>query len=564
MSDLFNDNDTENLDKNNSTPLENEAGEPSNGVGEKSEDNIHSEDTFNNGGQAPIDGDYVNNNKTTIEASNDYEAQANQINSNAPPTPNNYTNSGYAPTQQNTNEPQNNIPPQNTYNNQSAQNPYMGYNNQANQQPYGTPYYYKGRLYYMQTPYSTPPKKKMATSVKVFLICLISLFAVCFIGLIAFCGYSVMNISNNNYKIIPDFPKSSSSSNSSEKDTQPNLADPNGPSISYNETPNTGDANAQTAFEKLSPSVVTVSEYSSDSSSKSIDDSSNDGLSGQGTGIIISNDGYIVTNSHVIGDTKQNKIVVTLKNGEEYDAVIIGYDTRTDLAVLRIDKTGLQSAEFADSTKISVGQDVIALGNPGGINYSNSLTKGIISALDRTVSSSSVLYIQTDAAINPGNSGGPLANLYGQVIGITTIKVVDTEYEGMGFAIPSATIKEIADDIIKQGYVSNRVRVGVTGRAISESTAEAYSVQPGIYIATFSDDSPLKAQDVQEGDIITYIDDVKVTSFSIFYSELAKHQPGDKVTLKIYRPSEDENKDGETFDITITLLEDNGETQADS
>lgn len=564
MSDLFNDNDTENLDKNNSTPLENEAGEPSNGVGEKSEDNIHSEDTFNNGGQAPIDGDYVNNNKTTIEASNDYEAQANQINSNAPPTPNNYTNSGYAPTQQNTNQPQNNIPPQNTYNNQSAQNPYMGYNNQANQQPYGTPYYYKGRLYYMQTPYSTPPKKKMATSVKVFLICLISLFAVCFIGLIAFCGYSVMNISNNNYKIIPDFPKSSSSSNSSEKDTQPNLADPNGPSISYNETPNTGDANAQTAFEKLSPSVVTVSEYSSDSSSKSIDDSSNDGLSGQGTGIIISNDGYIVTNSHVIGDTKQNKIVVTLKNGEEYDAVIIGYDTRTDLAVLRIDKTGLQSAEFADSTKISVGQDVIALGNPGGINYSNSLTKGIISALDRTVSSSSVLYIQTDAAINPGNSGGPLANLYGQVIGITTIKVVDTEYEGMGFAIPSATIKEIADDIIKQGYVSNRVRVGVTGRAISESTAEAYSVQPGIYIATFSDDSPLKAQDVQEGDIITYIDDVKVTSFSIFYSELAKHQPGDKVTLKIYRPSEDENKDGETFDITITLLEDNGETQADS
>lgn len=564
MSDLFNDNHTENLDKNNSTPLENEAGEPSNGVGEKSEDNIHSEDTFNNGGQAPIDGDYVNNNKTTTEASNDYEDQANQINSNAPPTPNNYTNSGYAPTQQNTNQPQNNIPPQNTYNNQSAQNPYMGYNNQANQQPYGTPYYYKGRLYYLQTPFSTPPKKKMATSVKVFLICLISLFAVCFIGLIAFCGYSVMNISNNNYKIIPDFPKSSSSSNSSEKDTQPNLADPNGPSISYNETPNTGDANAQTAFEKLSPSVVTVSEYSSDSSSKSIDDSSNDGLSGQGTGIIISNDGYIVTNSHVIGDTKQNKIVVTLKNGEEYDAVIIGYDTRTDLAVLRIDKTGLQSAEFADSTKISVGQDVIALGNPGGINYSNSLTKGIISALDRTVSSSSVLYIQTDAAINPGNSGGPLANLYGQVIGITTIKVVDTEYEGMGFAIPSATIKEIADDIIKQGYVSNRVRVGVTGRAISESTAEAYSVQPGIYIATFSDDSPLKAQDVQEGDIITYIDDVKVTSFSIFYSELAKHQPGDKVTLKIYRPSEDENKDGETFDITITLLEDNGETQADS
>lgn len=169
--------------------------------------------------------------------------------------------------------------------------------------------------------------------------------------------------------------------------------------------------------------------------------------------------------------------------------------------------------------------------------------------------------MQTDAAINPGNSGGPLVNLAGQVIGINTIKIVDTEYEGMGFAIPSQSVKEVADDIISRGYVSGRVRIGITGMAITKLTAQANGVPTGILIDEFTDDSPLPKQGVKKNDIITKIDGVEVTGFSRFYSELAKHEPGDEVTLTIYCIPEKQGGEGKTFDVKIKLLEDKGETQ---
>lgn len=337
---------------------------------------------------------------------------------------------------------------------------------------------------------------------------------------------------------------------------------PDGPSITLKAQPkDIDDSNkydSKTAYKKINPSVVAViTEQGS-----AVENGVSGTKTSQGTGIIISEDGYVVTNSHVIGDSKKYTVKVAFSEEEEYKATVVGYDTRTDLAVLKIDAgKKLTPAEFADSGEVEVGQDVAAIGNPGGINFSNSLTRGIISALNRKVDDSSVGFLQTDAAINPGNSGGPLVNLAGQVIGINTIKIVDTEYEGMGFAIPSQSVKEVADDIISRGYVSGRVRIGITGMAITKLTAQANGVPTGILIDEFTDDSPLPKQGVKKNDIITKIDGVEVTGFSRFYSELAEHEPGDEVTLTIYRIPEKQGGEGKTFDVKIKLLEDKGETQ---
>ena len=162
---------------------------------------------------------------------------------------------------------------------------------------------------------------------------------------------------------------------------------------------------------------------------------------GTGTGIIATEDGYIITNSHVILDSKSVPVQVKTNDGTFHDAVVVGYDKTTDLAVLKIDGTGYTPAEFGNSDELVMGQAVLAIGNPGGEQFSGSLTSGIISGLDRSVdeySSNGMTYIQTDAAINPGNSGGPLVNMYGQVIGINSAKIVSEQYEGMGFAIPTS------------------------------------------------------------------------------------------------------------------------------
>ncbi|MGN1132396.1 MAG: S1C family serine protease, partial [Ruminococcus sp.] len=197
---------------------------------------------------------------------------------------------------------------------------------------------------------------------------------------------------------------------------------------------------AQSAYNKVADSTVAVLSFTDEIKDETLAD-------GQGTGIIISSDGYIVTNSHVIGDSK-NKYLHQVKDnkGKKYTAYVVGYDTRTDLAVLKISAKNLTAVSFGRSDDLKVGDDIIAVGNPGGVNFQNSLTKGIVSAKGRSIDDSSVTYIQTDAAVNPGNSGGPLCNLYGQVVGITTAKISSSVYEGMGFAIPSETIKEIADD----------------------------------------------------------------------------------------------------------------------
>ncbi len=276
---------------------------------------------------------------------------------------------------------------------------------------------------------------------------------------------------------------------------------------------------------------------------------------GTGTGIVISEDGYIITNSHVIEDNKEVGVEIVTTGGDKYEAVIVGFDTRTDLAVLKIDAKDLTPAVFVNSDQIEVGQDAIAVGNPGGSAYSNSLTRGCVSALNRTVPSNTlVTYIQTDAAINPGNSGGPLLNSAGQVMGITTIKIANTDYEGMGFAIPSNTVIEIANSVIAKGYVEGRVRLGIMATVYSGGVAKGIY---GIEILEIQPDSPLKDTKIKAGDVIQEIDGEPVPDFSALYSRLGEYEPDSVVNLKIYRPPSP-GSSGTTFEVETTLVADEG------
>ena len=309
---------------------------------------------------------------------------------------------------------------------------------------------------------------------------------------------------------------------------------------------------ARKAFKRVENSVVNVVVYAGEIGDETAAD-------GTGSGIIISSDGYIVTNSHVISDSNQLNVEIITTNGNTYAAAIVGYDSRTDLAVLKIDAENLQAVEFVNSDQVEVGQDAIAVGNPGGVKYSNSLTKGCVSALNRTVSSNRMVsYIQTDAAINPGNSGGPLLNSAGQVMGINTIKIASSNYEGMGFAIPSNTVISIANDLIGQGFVSGRVRIGVTGKEYAEDYLG--TIPSGIMIAEFSDDSPFNNTEAKVGDIITAINGKEITNFTQLFSEMENYNPGDEITVSLFRPAGSGSKSKE-FDVRIKLLEDNGETQ---
>lgn len=283
---------------------------------------------------------------------------------------------------------------------------------------------------------------------------------------------------------------------------------------------------AEYAFEKVSPSVVGIVGYTD--KDKKIQGS-------EGSGIIISADGYVITNAHVILNSKTALLLtVYTADGKEYNAGVVGFDSRTDIAVLKLDDaSGLTPAQFGDSSKLELGEDIIIVGNPGGLSFQNSMTKGIVSALDRDASNKSIVkYIQTDAAINPGNSGGPAVNMYGQIIGIATSKIVDEKYEGMGFCIPSATAKSIIDDLMKNGYVQGRVKIGISGVALTSSEAAELGVSGGIMVETVDPDGPCGKIGLGEGDIITEADGQAITSFSDIFNVLENHKEGDKIKIK--------------------------------
>lgn len=346
------------------------------------------------------------------------------------------------------------------------------------------------------------------------------------------------------------------SSNSSNSTTQnSSYAEPN---IKFEPKPeDENQLSAETVYSQVAPCVVGVVVYDYEASVIS------DPMS-QGSGVIIDEQGYIVTNSHVVNNSKRNNIKIVLNTNEELSGKVIGYDTRTDIAVIKCDKTGLPCATIGDSEQVKVGESVLALGNPLGLDFASTLTRGIVSAVNRSKAgsaSSLVKYIQTDAAINPGNSGGPLINMYSQVIGINSLKIGAAGLEGMGFAIPSNVVKDVVSDIISKGYVSGRVRLGIGAKMISNYQAQIYNVPVGIVISKIYNDSNLTASGVQVGDIITKINDVNVTSLDAFYGELYKYKPGDSVNLSIFRTSSTRFGNTTSFDVNIVLLEDRGETQ---
>lgn len=307
--------------------------------------------------------------------------------------------------------------------------------------------------------------------------------------------------------------------------------------------------------------------YGSNSSS---DDSSQQ-VSGEGSGVILSEQNgktYIITCAHVISDGDSFK--VTLNNGDVYDATYVGADSKTDIGVLSINETGLSVATFANSKQLAVGEQVVAIGCPGGLDFMNSVTSGYISALDRPVESS-IGYdnecIQTDAAINPGNSGGALFNMQGQVIGINSSKIASTEYEGMGFAVPSSTAVNTANSLIKNGYVEGRAKIGITYNTIT-SYNNSSAILSALEEKGFKDaegtmvvnevtsDSDLAGKDIQKYDMIVAVNGDTLTSTDVMTQVLSDSKPGDTIELTIARI---ENNEIKTFKVDCKLIEDKGD-----
>ena len=292
--------------------------------------------------------------------------------------------------------------------------------------------------------------------------------------------------------------------------------------------------------------------------------------SGEGSGILMLEDNgrtYILTCAHVISDGSSFK--VTLNDKTEYDATMVGYDAQTDIGVLVINATGLKIAEFAKSDSTVLGEQVVAIGCPGGIDFLNSISSGYISALARPISST-IGYdtdcIQIDAAINPGNSGGALFNMQGQVIGVNSSKIAATEYEGMGFAVPSDTAIETANSLIRVGYVEGRAKLGITYKNItsySNSTAIinelarlGYENANGtMVINEVSSESDLEGKDINEYDMIIAVNGETMTSTDVMTSILADSKPGDSVKLTIARI---QNNQINTFEVECKLIESKG------
>ena len=277
-----------------------------------------------------------------------------------------------------------------------------------------------------------------------------------------------------------------------------------------------------------------------------------------GSGIIISDDGYILTNNHVISSdtstssfyaiTEATSIKVNLYNSDEtFDATVIGTDSYTDLAVLKIDKTGLTPATLGDSNNVKVGEFVMAIGNPLGMDYS--VTTGVVSAVNREVESEGTTYyaIQTDAAINSGNSGGALVNANGEVIGVNTLKLSGTGIEGIGFAIPISSTTSVVNQLIEYQTVK-RPYIGILGSSVDNQTAQRYNLPEGIYVESVEENSPAQKAGIVQSDIITKINGQEVKSVNELNQIKNTCNIGDTVTLTVYR-------NNATQDIQVTLAE---------
>ena len=296
----------------------------------------------------------------------------------------------------------------------------------------------------------------------------------------------------------------------------------------------------QDIYSSVIDSVVSISSMTSSGTSS-------------GTGIIMSSDGYVITNHHVI--TGALVISVLTNDNQEFEAALVGSDEMSDLAVLKIDARGLQAAEFGDSSKLRVGDSVVAIGDPLGVQLRGTMTNGIISAINRdlTVGDRTMTLIQTNAALNNGNSGGPLINCYGQVIGINTVKMssyytATASVEGLGFAIPISVAKPIIDELIENGYVAGRPAIGISGDSLPSYYRTYYRLPDGVYVTSVNEGSDAKAKGIREGDIVTAINGEKICSIDELNTVKNQYAAGDEVTLTVYRS-------GTYYEVTVTLID---------
>lgn len=350
-----------------------------------------------------------------------------------------------------------------------------------------------------------------------------------------------------------------------------------GPSLSISESPaaaapnKTGALSPVDVASKVKPSVVGILVYAS---SGNFNTGTQENLAGEGSGIIMGQDSskeytYIITCAHVISDAKDN-VMVQVENGTQYEAEVVGYDLRTDVGVIKVKATRLKAAEFGNSDALKVGEDVFAVGNPGGTEFFGSFTGGMVSAIDRPVNSQigyTMQCIQHDAAINPGNSGGALVNTSGQVIGINSLKIIDTNYEGMGFAIPISSAKKIVDSLIKYGYVPNRPKLGITYIQATSSRAYSMIIQANnlpigsLYIEQINSDSSLSKTQARKGDLIIAVDGKDLHSADVLLEKIDKGKVGDTLTLTLCRVNADYKIT--TFKVKAVLVEDKGNFTAE-
>ncbi len=445
--------------------------------------------------------------------------------------------------------------------NQPYSAPYNApYNAQQNQNPYPQmPYNVGNNQYsnvpgYQQTAYQNPnpaSKNKKNTGRNFF----VALVCACIVIASVAIGVSVTNDADNDIKT--EQGDKGSDKNTSSGATAKTEDSP----ITFSEYAGKGAMTPEQIYEEAKEINVGVIVYAQNQKV------------GEGSGIIVGEDKekkntYIITAAHVIADQGVS-VQIQTNDGKEFDAYIVGFDTKTDIGVLRVEKTGFKAATFGNSDKLNVGQKVYAIGNPGGTVFFGSFTNGIISAIDRPIASSTSAYdlpcIQHNAAINPGNSGGALLNEYGQVIGLNSSKITDTEYEGMGFSVPTNTMLEIYNDIVANGYVTNRPMLGISYYTVaSDYTYSAIAWKNNlpygsIVIAAMTEDSDLAKQGIKVGDIITGVNGKALESTDILLEVIEGSKVGDTLTLSVCRL----NNSGAVstkFDAKVKLVEDKGET----
>ena len=395
-------------------------------------------------------------------------------------------------------------------------------------------------------PYAAKPRKRMSAAAKALIAALVALavtitgsfgvLTVAYIGDIvsAYDDYNAPWGSGDQPGGVPLSPD-----DEGWKAPQPN---PNAPQLTLHAPGADAEKLSDTeAAAKVRQSVVGIVAYV-------VYDGQREPIS-EGSGVVMTKDGYVLTNAHVL-QGGQGFLVIDHR-GNYYNAQPVGSDPRTDLAVLRVvDHADLTPAEFGDSTKVAVGDSVLAIGNPGGLMYASSVTFGHVSAVERVIDTSVNVFglLQVDAPINPGNSGGALVNQWGQVIGINCAKVIGEGYEGIGFAIPITKAKMVFDTLLKYGYMKDRVRLGVSVQAVDTITAAFEGTRTGMRIVSIEKNSVFARTPVQAEDIIIAINGDRITNSAKFFEAVYACKPRDKAEFTLYRPSSKE-----IFTVTVAL-----------